>query len=82
MTSNRAPRISPATDRPKRGGRIVSSPSEMTSVGADPPEAVGRVMREADVDLRLQGLDGLLVGEASASSMSCSTVPSACARGV
>ena len=33
-------------------------------------KAILRVMREADVDLRLKGLDGLLVGKASASSMS------------
>jgi hypothetical protein len=29
----------------------------------DPRKAIFRVVREADVDLRLKGLDGLLVGE-------------------
>ena len=58
MTSKRAFGIPAATDRPKRGGRMMSSSPDRTSVGAaicERRSAVSCV--EADVDLRLKGLD-------------------------
>ena len=45
-------------------------------------EAVDRVVRQAYVDLRLKGLDGLLVGEGQGLLDDLSTVPSSCARAV
>jgi hypothetical protein len=45
-------------------------------------EAVRRVVPEADVDLRLEGLDRLLMGPGQRLSTIPSTEPSAWARGV
>jgi hypothetical protein len=45
-------------------------------------EPVGRVMCEADVDLRLKVLERLLMGEGRSLSMISSTEPSSCAQGV
>jgi hypothetical protein len=41
----------------------VELPGDDERWGGDAREAVGRVMRKAGVDLRLEGVDGLLVGE-------------------
>jgi hypothetical protein len=56
--------IPAATDRPKRGGKMMSNSPDRTSVGAAISERrSGRVVRNAHINLRLKGLDGLLVGE-------------------
>ena len=60
----------------------VELPGEDERGRGDLRQAVGRVVREAGVELCLEALYGLLVGKASASSTIWSTVPSACARGV